>query len=143
MFPVLVCQCGEQIALPYRNLQGTTSVQPYWPTDSETIVLVCSDCAQSSVHRLESIRWVDAGLLSPALPSTVFWRVELICDHPRCELPIVAHIRISEDESGGEIGTKVANATPKPVCAGGYGAKLHEMPTLIEVEWKGRDGLLM
>jgi hypothetical protein len=143
MFPVLNCPCGEQIALPYRSLQGTASVQPYWPMDSETITLVCSDCAQSSVYRLSDIHWVDAEHLSPTLQSTVFWRVELICDHPHCELPIVAHIRISEDESGGEIGTKVANAVPKPLCAAGYGAKLHEWPTLLEVEWLGSEGRLM
>jgi hypothetical protein len=142
MFPTLVCPCGEQIPLPYRSLRGTASVQPYWPTDSETIVLVCSDCAQSSVHRLSDIRWVDAERLSPTLPPTVFWIVELICDHPHCELPIVAHIRISEDLSPGEVGTKVANATPKPVCAGGYGAKLHEGPNLREVVWIGSDGYL-
>jgi hypothetical protein len=72
----------------------------------------------------------------------VFWRVELTCDHAYCELPIVAHIQISEDASPGEVGTKIANATPKPVCGEGHEAKLHEQPNLQEVVWIGSDGYL-
>jgi hypothetical protein len=142
MLPSLMCSCGERIALPYRSLRGTESVQPYWPTDSETLILVCSGCGKLSSHLAGDIRFDPEHSRLQEEESTVFWRVELICEGKDCESPVVAHIRISEDASVGEIGNAVANADPAPVCGKGHSPKLGAYPSIQEVAWTGSDGFL-
>lgn len=144
MLPFLLCpQCGEQIALPYRSLQGVSAVQPYWPTDSETLVLVCSVCARTSVHRESEIRWEDGENLAPAQPSTEFLIVELICDQAHCESLVVAHIQTLGNQSASDVGTAVANAIPTPTCGMGHAPKFGEVPYAIDrIGWTGKDGYL-
>jgi hypothetical protein len=71
----------------------------------------------------------------------VFWRVELTCDRENCQSLAIAHTRIDENESYGAIGSAVANATPKVLCAEGHEAKINEYPHHVrEIEWTGEDG---
>ena len=132
MFPILLCHCGEQIALPYRTLQDTKTVEPYWPTENEVLTLVCSRCDKSSFHRVTEILWVNVVPPSQESGTRTFWRVTLRCDDPDCESFVVTHIQTFGGQSPGQLGSKVANAIPSPHCDNGHAAKFGEYPELIE-----------
>jgi hypothetical protein len=135
--PVLLCpHCYGQTVLPYRNLRGTSDLEPYWPTDGETITLACQ-CGHSSVHWKREIHKESVQSEDPNQPPSVLWRVEFSCSHAGCGLPIVVHTRTEDETAPETIAGRAYNVTPKPQCPAGHaeGAKVE---SIERIEWTER-----
>jgi len=142
--PVLVCpntECQTRIVLPYRTLQGTPKLEWYWPTDSETVALVCHNCGLLSVHSSDALRDLSVQAEDPRLLPSVFWRVTLSCSQRNCGFPIVAYIRTEEGLSHVEIGHRVYISGPS--CAAGHPADPEgHVEEILRVESLGNGGWL-
>src|SRR5450755_448054 len=139
--PVLVCPiCQEQTALPYRTLRGTSQVQPYWPTDSETLVLVCRPNGHLCVHYERDIQWKESRTAAQEESPSIFYRVEFWCGQQNCGLLIAAHTRTQSGLSHNAIARRVFDEVPQPTSEAGH--SLGDLESVITVEWLGEDGYL-
>ena len=139
--PVLVCSvCQERNVLPYRNLQGTSQVQPYWSPDSERLSLVCRAHGHLCAHCERDIQWEELQTTAQGESPSVFWRVDFWCDQRDCGLLIVAHTRTEPELSHGAVARRIFDAIPQPTCEAGH--SLGDLESVIRVEWLGEDGYL-
>lgn len=144
--PVLVCKnpkCRERIALPYKILQGSATVEWYWPEDNRNVVLVCHHCGQTHSYLEREVQSLPAPESDPQAPPTVMWRATYECIQPRCGFPIVVHVRGPERLSIGGLNELTQDATGKVACERGHllDGRAH-LDRADLVEWDGPEGYL-
>lgn len=118
--PVLLCQyCQEETVLPSQDVPGGSEVRPYWPTDSESLTVACQN-AHLTVHWKGGIKRLGVQSEDPNQSPSVFWKVEFICSHGRCGLPIIVHTRTEHGITPETVEARAYNVTPKPECPAGH-----------------------
>ena len=87
-----------------------------------------------------SIRATVRMTTAPEEATTIFWRVDFLCNRVSCHSHIVVHTRTESGLTHGAIARRIADAIPQPTCVAGH--PLGKLHLLDEVEWLGEDGHL-
>ena len=137
--PLLICpHCDAGTLLPYRNLEGSPGLEPYWPLDSKTLALSCHKCWRLSKHSNSDIRFQGV----EANPDgTVFWRLEFSCGERRCDLHIVVYTRTDDKVRLDEITRQIPRSL---TCSNGHEISEHtKLEFVQQIEWVGEDQHIM
>src|ERR1035437_340071 len=110
---ILVCtNCGEHTLLPSRSPQGKVYDPPSWPTDTETLAVVCHKCGRLSDYSLSQTHFEEIPEDAPVLLTRTFRRVEFACDQQNCGTPIVLHLETEKDATDTAIKKRVLTSSP-------------------------------
>lgn len=119
--PALACQLGgERIVLPHQTHAGLFVDEPYWPTGSLVLNLVCIEHGHLSVCTKHNLLVERVPLEGRNGPDTAFWRTEFVCGQNNCASRIVVHARTSAGDSTQTVAEAIFSARPGPTCVEGH-----------------------